>query len=204
MFFPDFFGGYVPKRWPRMESQQAFANPSQPDSVWNVSSEPFVYWKTGQLPAYVPSFAEAKPKVEVAWRVEKARQLAQAESDVTLEANILDSWGEALAAAGQPLQALAKLDAATTAEASVKAPLIRGAILKNRGRVLGQLSRPSEALSAYEEALTLARQAGFLALRREILAQVGKAIASQLRAKGATERRILRDFEAFRNRRRRR
>ena len=106
--------------------------------------------------------------------LQEAQQLAQAARDVTLEANILDSWGEALMDAGQPLQALAQLDAATTAEASAKAPLIRGAILKNRGRVLGQLSRPSEALSAYEEALTLARQAGFLALRREILAARGE------------------------------
>src|SRR5262249_51676552 len=107
-------------------------------------------------------FALEKNLASAESALQEAQQLAQAESDVTLEANILDSWGEALAAAGQPLQALAKLDAATTAEASVKAPLIRGAILKNRGRVLGQLSRPSEALSAYEEALTLARQAGFL------------------------------------------
>ncbi len=41
-------------------------------------------------------------------------------------------------------------------------------------------------------------------LRREILVQVGRAISAQLKAKGATERRILRDFESFKNRRRRR
>lgn len=81
LFFPDFYGAFVPKRWPRVESQQSFANPTQPDSIWNVSAEPFLYWKTGNLAAYTPSFAEAKPKVEEAWRVEKARKLAQAEAE---------------------------------------------------------------------------------------------------------------------------
>jgi CHAT domain-containing protein/Flp pilus assembly protein TadD len=106
--------------------------------------------------------------------LQEARQLAQAESDVTLAANILDSWGEVLADAGQPQLALAKLEAAATAEATVKAPLIRGSILKNRGRVLGQLGRVAEALTAYQQALTLAGETGFLALRRETLAARGE------------------------------
>ena len=41
-------------------------------------------------------------------------------------------------------------------------------------------------------------------LRRELLEQVGRAIGSHLKAKGVTERRVLRDFEAFKKRRRRR
>ena len=41
-------------------------------------------------------------------------------------------------------------------------------------------------------------------LRRELLEQAGKAIASHLKAKGVTERRVLRDFETFKTPRRRR
>lgn len=81
LFFPDFFSSYMPKRWPRMESQQGFTDPQQPDAIWNVSAEPFVYWRTGTLMPYVPSFDEAKPQVEESWRIDKARKLAQAEAD---------------------------------------------------------------------------------------------------------------------------
>jgi hypothetical protein len=41
-------------------------------------------------------------------------------------------------------------------------------------------------------------------LRRELLEQVAGAIRTHLKPKGATERRVLRDFEAFKKRRRRR
>ena len=41
-------------------------------------------------------------------------------------------------------------------------------------------------------------------LRRELLEQLGKAIGWHLKAKGVTERRVLRDFESFKKRRRRR
>lgn len=41
-------------------------------------------------------------------------------------------------------------------------------------------------------------------LRRELLGQVGKAISSHLKARGVTERQVLREFETFRKRRRRR
>lgn len=81
LFFPDFYNAYMPKRWPRMESQGGFVDPQQPDAIWNVSAEPFLFWKTGYLSPYIPSFDEAKPQVEDAWRVDKARKLAQAEAE---------------------------------------------------------------------------------------------------------------------------
>jgi hypothetical protein len=81
LFFPDFFGAYMPKRWPRTASQQGLVDPTQFDPTWNAAADPFVYWKSGIFPAYVPSFEEAKPQVEEAWRIEKARKFAQAEAD---------------------------------------------------------------------------------------------------------------------------
>jgi CHAT domain-containing protein len=106
--------------------------------------------------------------------LQEAYQLAQAEGDFALEANILDSWGEVLAAAGQLQKALEKLDAAAAAEATARAPVIRVAILNNQARVLGQLARASEGLAAAEQALKLAGEMGLVALRREALATRGE------------------------------
>jgi hypothetical protein len=41
----------------------------------------FLFWKTEDKPAQVLSFDEARPQVEAAWRLEKARQLAKAEAE---------------------------------------------------------------------------------------------------------------------------
>jgi hypothetical protein len=41
----------------------------------------FLFWRTEEEPAYVPTFEEARPRVEARWVFEKARKLAQAEAD---------------------------------------------------------------------------------------------------------------------------
>jgi hypothetical protein len=41
----------------------------------------FLFWRTEEEPAYVPTFEEARPRVEARWAFEKARKLAQAEAD---------------------------------------------------------------------------------------------------------------------------
>src|SRR5262249_26957884 len=51
------------------------------DWMWNSSDEPFLFWKTADKPAYVPSFAEAKDQVEAAWRFAEARKLARKEAE---------------------------------------------------------------------------------------------------------------------------
>jgi hypothetical protein len=42
---------------------------------------PFLYWKTEDKRAYVPTFAEAKPMIVAAWRLQKARDLARQEAE---------------------------------------------------------------------------------------------------------------------------
>jgi hypothetical protein len=42
---------------------------------------PFLYWKTEDKRASIPSFAEAKPKIVAAWRLQKARELARQEAE---------------------------------------------------------------------------------------------------------------------------
>lgn len=59
------------ERWPMDQYQGA-------GSDWQSSSEPFLYWKTSDKPAYEPTFAEVKEAVRDAWRFEKARTLAEA------------------------------------------------------------------------------------------------------------------------------
>jgi hypothetical protein len=41
----------------------------------------FLFWKTEEEPPYVPTFEEARPKVEARWAFEKARTLAKAEAE---------------------------------------------------------------------------------------------------------------------------
>ena len=45
------------------------------------SDDRFLYWKTAEKGAYVPSFEEARPKVVARWKFEKARPLARKEAD---------------------------------------------------------------------------------------------------------------------------
>src|SRR5262249_32293173 len=65
----DQAGVYVPQKWPRE------------DSAWSSATEPFLYWKTEDKPAYTPTFDEARPKVVKAWRERKARDRAGKEAD---------------------------------------------------------------------------------------------------------------------------
>jgi hypothetical protein len=46
-----------------------------------MAGDKFLFWRTAEEPAYVPSFDEARPRVEARWRFEKSRQLAQQEAD---------------------------------------------------------------------------------------------------------------------------
>jgi hypothetical protein len=41
----------------------------------------FLYWKTGEQPAYVPLFAEVRQKVKNRWQFEKARRFAREEAE---------------------------------------------------------------------------------------------------------------------------
>ncbi len=52
-----------------------------------------LFWKTQDRNAYVPSFDEARPKVEAAWRFQKARELARKEAD-TLAKDVREHTGE--------------------------------------------------------------------------------------------------------------
>jgi hypothetical protein len=51
-----------------------------------MGDDPYLYWKTEDKKAYVPSFDEARPKVEAAWRFEEARKLAMEEAKRIAEA----------------------------------------------------------------------------------------------------------------------
>lgn len=76
---------FDPQPWPRADfssmQNAGFQQMQMAEHIWRNDEEPFLYWKTGDLPAYVPAFAEARPKVEEAWRFEKARKLAEEEAE---------------------------------------------------------------------------------------------------------------------------
>lgn len=65
MFFND-----APDKWKLFVPREMFGE-----------KQTYLYWKTADEPAKVLSFDEARPKVEHAWRVEKARALAQKAAD---------------------------------------------------------------------------------------------------------------------------
>jgi hypothetical protein len=45
------------------------------------AGEDYIYWKTEEFPAYVPSFEEVRTKVKKRWEMEKARQFAKEEAE---------------------------------------------------------------------------------------------------------------------------
>jgi hypothetical protein len=49
--------------------------------TWSTAEQPFLYWKTEDKPAYVPTLDEAKDKVIAWWKFDKARQLAEKEAE---------------------------------------------------------------------------------------------------------------------------
>jgi hypothetical protein len=70
LFF-DMAPVYLPEPFPRPQFSM---------SEWERAEEPFLYWKTEDKKAYVPSYEEARPKVVEAWRYQRARELARKEA----------------------------------------------------------------------------------------------------------------------------
>jgi hypothetical protein len=52
---------------------------------WPDADEVFLFWTVEDKPAYVPGYEEAKPQVEAAWKLQKARPLARKEAEQFLE-----------------------------------------------------------------------------------------------------------------------
>jgi hypothetical protein len=78
------FGEPKPKGFADQFSQ-FFQNPAsyspQPWPLGGDSDESFVFWKTNDKPAYVPTFAEVENKVKDWWQVDKARELAKKDAE---------------------------------------------------------------------------------------------------------------------------
>ncbi|HLJ92791.1 MAG TPA: hypothetical protein VKU02_06300 [Gemmataceae bacterium] len=64
-------------QWKLYTPQELFSTPSLDTS----DKKTFLYWKTDDQPAKVLTFAQARPQVEAAWRLEKARALAKAKAE---------------------------------------------------------------------------------------------------------------------------
>jgi hypothetical protein len=64
LFFQNLSGSYSPQQYPQGDS-----------------TNPFLYWKTMDKPAYVPTFAEVQDKVKEWWQLDKARELAKKEAE---------------------------------------------------------------------------------------------------------------------------
>ncbi len=103
-------------------------------------------------------------------RLEEAEKLAQQADAPALEANILDSWGDALIRANRAKEALAKLAQAEKIEKKAPAPLVRVTIAWSRGRALALLGRNDEALAAFADAIKNSGGSKLPSLYREALA----------------------------------
>jgi hypothetical protein len=75
LFF-DLAPPFTPERWPQERGQFGMLM-----DRWSSATEPFLFWKTEDKKAYTPSFEEARPKVEQAWRYKNARELARTEAN---------------------------------------------------------------------------------------------------------------------------
>jgi hypothetical protein len=64
-------------QWKLFTPRELVSNPSADTT----EKKTFLYWKTDDQPAKVLTFAQAKPEVEAAWRLEKARGLAKAKAE---------------------------------------------------------------------------------------------------------------------------
>jgi hypothetical protein len=72
VLFFDPAGLYDPQAWPsNRQISRGFPK------TWMDPNEPFLYWKTSDKAAYVPTFEEVRAQVEHAWRLDKARLLAR-------------------------------------------------------------------------------------------------------------------------------
>lgn len=65
-------------------------------SLHTVNPTRYEYWLTQNDKPYVPTFAEARPRVEAAWKLDKARALARKKAEQIIEA--LKGRGEGIAA----------------------------------------------------------------------------------------------------------
>ena len=120
-------------------------------------------------------------------RLQEAQKVAQEVKDPVLEANILDSWGDALIRANRAQEALAKLGDAEKVQKQIQAPLITVTIAWNRGRALAMLGRNDEALSAYTDAIKNSSGTKLPALYREALTSRGDLHVQNGRLKEAID-----------------
>jgi len=78
------FGEPKPKEFSD-QFNQIFQNPnSYTPQQWPLGSDSdqsFIFWKTNDKAAYVPTFAEVQDKMKDWWQMDKARQLAKKEAD---------------------------------------------------------------------------------------------------------------------------
>jgi hypothetical protein len=86
---------YLPLQWPREQPQEEidlntrdqnkinrFIQQFQMNQmIWSMAEQPFLFWKTEDKPAYVPTLEQAKDKVIAWWKFDKARQLAEKEAE---------------------------------------------------------------------------------------------------------------------------
>src|SRR5262249_41550163 len=90
-FAQNLFFNRLAEGWKQYTAQELMAFPS----LESTEKKTFLYWKTEDRPAKVLTFAEARPQVEAAWRLEKAPALAKAKAD-ELAKQARDTHGDAL------------------------------------------------------------------------------------------------------------
>lgn len=88
-FFNATGGVFVPHPLP--DDQPFFTGSTQ--SRWTAAAQPFVWWKTEDKPAFVPTFEQARERVEAAWRLAQARLPARKEAE-TLLAKVKEAAGD--------------------------------------------------------------------------------------------------------------
>jgi hypothetical protein len=69
-------GTFIPEKLPK---ESLFG------TGWATATEPFLFWKTEDIPAKVQSFEDARPQVVKAWQLQKARELARVEAKRILD-----------------------------------------------------------------------------------------------------------------------
>lgn len=80
LFFDD-ARTFEAQKWPTDRSFRGMGD----DWQWQTDAEPFLYWKTADEKAEVPSFNAVRDQVVRAWKLEKARALAQARAKEVAE-----------------------------------------------------------------------------------------------------------------------
>src|SRR5262249_31441933 len=106
-----------PRPWPTDPPQFG----GQTLFAWEHAEEPYLYWKTEDKPAYVPSFEEARSKVLEAWRLKQARGPARRQAEELL-AQVKEANGDR----ARLLQIAAEFKGDPMMELSGVARLVRG------------------------------------------------------------------------------